>query len=191
MIKEFKKEMLNEGVVPIFVAYKLINLLSSDFKDWEAYKKGIIDEDGNTIRKPISSAEKNSFGIFEKIIRKVKQLLGKVIGSSRAAAILSTLYFLKEYSSFGAYNVVLKYFYQNDEDFKKYLDEYTYNFENEEIIKAGNYKSEYLEEEISLEEDVEPIEILHGIFPIYEVDNMYIMKEMLIKKEEVNACSNN
>ena len=39
------------GAVDAFIAYKFIKILTTPWKETEAYKLGIIDENGNVLRK--------------------------------------------------------------------------------------------------------------------------------------------
>lgn len=54
----------------------IIEQLSKDFKDYEAYKLGIIDEFGNKIKEPISEEEKASYSPTTKTFLKIKKYLG-------------------------------------------------------------------------------------------------------------------
>jgi hypothetical protein len=54
----------------------LIEQLNKNFKEYEAYKLGIIDENGNKIKEPLTEAEKNSYSPTTKTILKIKKHLG-------------------------------------------------------------------------------------------------------------------
>jgi len=101
-------------IVGSYISYRIIKLLSTPFKKWDAYKLGIIDENGNTIRKPISSDEKRSFGFFQKIIRKIKQITISTAGKSRAAAIWASLQFLKEHVTDTDFKIIIEYCIEED-----------------------------------------------------------------------------
>lgn len=80
-----------------YVGYKIIQLLSKDFEDWDAYKLGIIDKDGKTIKSPDTREEKASFDMFQIIIRNLKLLLAKFpFGRSRIASFAAALLLIKE-----------------------------------------------------------------------------------------------
>jgi hypothetical protein len=74
-----------------YISYRLINLLSKPFNRWNAYKLGIIDEDGEIVKEPETDKEKKSFSTFERIILKIKKIIVKLTGKSRAMAILTTI----------------------------------------------------------------------------------------------------
>lgn len=79
-----------------YISYRLIKLLSTPFEKWKACDLGIIDKEGNILRKPETSQEKDAYSTFEKIVRNIKRAITKLTGHSRAAAILSTLVILKD-----------------------------------------------------------------------------------------------
>ena len=87
---------LNESFVGVFLAYRLIKLLATPFTKWTAFKLKLIDAKGNVLKKPVTTSEKNAYGMFERIVRKLKVLMALAIGNSKTASILSTLYLLKE-----------------------------------------------------------------------------------------------
>lgn len=88
------------GVFDAVVTYQFLKLIAGDFKTWKAYDLGIIDEDGNTLRKRRSlktQEEKNSFTTFHVVIRNLKQILEKTpIGRSRLISFAAALFLIKE-----------------------------------------------------------------------------------------------
>ena len=125
-----------------WLAYRLIDLLSSDFTEWDAYKNQIIDEDGNTLKKPRTVDEKDSFGMFHRAVRKIKQIINKFMGASRASAILSTLYLMKESVDDITINVFLNEIKTLYPDVKKsinrHLVESAYGFDDT-VLKPGKH----------------------------------------------------
>jgi len=112
------------SVMSTYLAYKLIGLLSKPFTDWEAFELGLIDEDGKSIKKLVTTEEKKAFGIFEKMARNIKSLITKITGKSRAAAVLSTLYLMKEKTMTDENaEVLLDYLIKEYPDIKEYVDE--------------------------------------------------------------------
>jgi len=73
---------------------RFIKLLTADWKDFEAYKLGIINEKGERIRtkKITTGAEKNSYTSFIRLAINIKRL----IPSSRLASFASALYLMRE-----------------------------------------------------------------------------------------------
>lgn len=91
-------------IVDLFLVYQFIRRLATPFKDWEAYKLGIIDENGNILKKRkelTTIRERNAFGVFDVMILNLKKLLAKVPGgSSRLASYAAALYLIREWNHF-------------------------------------------------------------------------------------------
>ena len=87
-------------IVDLFLVYQFIKRLATPFKEWKAYELGIIDENGNQLKKRKNFTrreEKDAFGIFDIMIMKLKRLLEKVPGGkSRLASYAAALYLIKE-----------------------------------------------------------------------------------------------
>lgn len=86
------------NVAGTWMTYRFAYLIYRKFKEWDAYKLGLIDAQGNIIRDPKTAEEKRSFGAFDNLVRKIKKVITKYAGE---AAILNTLlavYLLKKES---------------------------------------------------------------------------------------------
>ena len=90
-------------IVDLFLVYQFIKRLATPFKEWEAYKLGIIDEKGNQLLKRKQfrkQKEHDAFGIFDLMITKLKRLLEKVPGGkTRIASYAAALYLIKEHKA--------------------------------------------------------------------------------------------
>ena len=90
-------------IVDLFLVYQFIKRLATPFKEWDAYKLGIIDEKGNQLvkRKQFrKQKEHDAFGIFDIMITKLKRLLEKVPGGkTRIASYAAALYLIKEHKA--------------------------------------------------------------------------------------------
>jgi len=85
------------GVVDLYVSYKFIEMLATPFNEWDAFELGLIDADGNTIKKPDTTTEKRAFSVFHVITRNIKRLLEKIPGGkSKLASYAAALFLLKE-----------------------------------------------------------------------------------------------
>lgn len=87
-------------IVDLFLVYSFIKRLVTPFNEWPAYKLGIIDENGNILRKRNdlrTIKERDAFGIFDVMILKLKKLLEQVPGGrSRIASYAAALWLIKE-----------------------------------------------------------------------------------------------
>lgn len=84
------------GAISKLQAYSFAILLSKDFKKWEAYKLGIINDKGEILRKPKTKEEKNSLDSFENLVRKLKIILLKFVPSAKYLSFIIAAYLLKE-----------------------------------------------------------------------------------------------
>lgn len=71
MIKESTQSFLDNEI--------LLRELKKKYTDFPAYACGVIDENGNKIKAPITEEEKAAFGPFVKTIIKLKKYLGSKI----------------------------------------------------------------------------------------------------------------
>ena len=145
--------------IDLFVTYRFIKLLVTPFEKTDAYKLGIIDENGNRVMppptkggvrqtKPASlntSEEKNAYTILHKLVFNIKKIFSKVPGlRTKLGSYAAALFLLKDTfkESVDDPDVFEK-------EFMKYLKEQGYEIDdtiNEEIIGFGEVlpKGEYV-----------------------------------------------
>lgn len=68
MYKEFMQSFLDNTI--------LLKELKKEYKDFQCYELGIIDESGNKIKNPITEQEQISYSSFTRTILKLKKYLG-------------------------------------------------------------------------------------------------------------------
>ena len=71
--------MYKESVQSYFENEVLIEFLKKDFAEFPCYKLGIIDENGNKLKEPITEQEQASYTPFVKTILKLKRYLGSKV----------------------------------------------------------------------------------------------------------------
>ena len=181
--------------IDLFVTYRFIRLLTTPFQKTDAYKLGIIDENGNRIKKPNStkpavelstSEQKNAYTILHKLVFNIKKLFNKVPGlRTKVGTYAAALFLLKD--TFKEHVEDPDMF---EKQFMKYLKENDVEFDDsisEEVIGFGEIlpKGEYVlvndilnkeEEELSAKkgdkviafDDEAPIDTVLGveIFPV-------------------------
>jgi len=85
-----------------YYAYRFVKILSTDWKDMDAYEFGIIDENGKVLRKSRTlrtSEEKSAYTIFHRLVFGIKRILQKLPGGRTAAAsYAAALYLIKEHT---------------------------------------------------------------------------------------------
>lgn len=87
-------------MIDLFLVYSFIRRLVTPFEKWPAYEYGIIDENGNILRKRKdlkTIKERDAWGKFDVMILKLKKLLAKVPGGqTRLASYAAALWLIKE-----------------------------------------------------------------------------------------------
>ena len=144
--------------IDLFVTYRFIKLLVTPFKDTDAYKLGIIDENGNRVippkpkvgvwnktPKPLrTSEEKNAYTVLHKLVFNIKKLFSKVPGlRTKLGTSAAALFLLKD-----TFKESVDDPYIFEKEFMKYLKEQGYELDdsiNEEVIGFGEIlpKGEY------------------------------------------------
>jgi hypothetical protein len=99
-------------IVDTLIVFRILKLLTTDFKDTNAYKFGFIDKDGTRIKyktsdtssnqkiknDPKTSEEKDSYTLLHKMVFNIKRLIQKVpLGKSKFATYASALALIKEH----------------------------------------------------------------------------------------------
>jgi hypothetical protein len=68
----------------------LIKLLNKPFTEFQAYRLGLIDENGNKIKEPVTESEVNALSPDTKTILKVKRYLGSKLDLINQTSILES-----------------------------------------------------------------------------------------------------
>jgi len=79
--------------------FRFIRMLVMDWKNWDAYKLGIIDDEGKRVRevKLDSDEKRNAYTPFIRLCANVKRLISKIPGGgSKLGSFASALYLIKE-----------------------------------------------------------------------------------------------
>jgi hypothetical protein len=80
--------MFNESVQSAIHNQFILKELNRNFEDFEAYKLGLIDCEGNKIKEPITEQEKFSYSPLVKTILKIKKYLGSKLDLINQTSIL-------------------------------------------------------------------------------------------------------
>ena len=197
--------------IDLFVTYRFLRLLTTPFKDTDAFKLGIIDEKGNRIRKPKSTQpavelatgeQKNSYTILHKLVFNIKKLFNKVPGlRTKVGTYAAALFLLKD--TFKEHVEDPDMF---EKEFMKYLKENDIELDNEiseEVIGFGEVlpKGEYVlvadilnkeEEELTAKkgdkviayEDEPPVDTILGV-EIFPVIHMKSQEKIYVSLEDI------
>lgn len=81
----------------IAYTFRFLRLLTTNWKDTNAFKQGIVDENGNVLRRATSSEDKKVYNSFHRLVFNIKRLLNRIpFGRTRIASYAAALYLLKE-----------------------------------------------------------------------------------------------
>ena len=79
--------------------FRFIRLLVMDWKNWDAYKEGLIDENGKRIKsvKMDTDAKKSSYTPFIRLAANIKRLISKIPGGgTKLGSFAAGLFLIKE-----------------------------------------------------------------------------------------------
>ena len=201
--------------IDLFVTYRFLKLLTTPFEKQEAYKLGIIDENGNRIKKPKStkpavelatSELKNAYTILHKLVFNIKKIFAKVPGlRTKVGTYAAALFLLKDTFKESVNDPDMF-----EKEFVKFLKENNIELDDsisEEVIGFGEVlpKGEYVlandilnkeEEELSAKtgdkviayEDEAPVDTVLGveIFPVIHVQSQ---EKIYVSLEDIKDAS--
>ena len=197
--------------IDLFVTYRFLKLLTTPFEKTEAFKLGIIDENGNRImqkgiKKPqvplVTSQEKNAYTILHKLVFNIKKIFAKVPGlRTKVGTYAAALFLLKDTFKESVNDPDMF-----EKEFMKYLKENDIEFDNsisEEVIGFGEIlpKGEYVlvndilnkeEEDLSAKkgdkgiafDDEPPIDTVLGV-EIFPVIHMKTQEKIYVSLEDI------
>ena len=87
------------NLVDLYLVYRILRLFTTPFAEWDAYKTGVIDDEGNIIvpSEKRTLAQDDSFTKFDLLILKLKRVLEKLpFGKVKLASYAAALFLLKE-----------------------------------------------------------------------------------------------
>jgi hypothetical protein len=86
----------------LYYTFRFLKLLVTPWNEMEAYKLGIIGDEGKVLRRASTlktDQEKSSYTLFHRLVFNIKRLLEKVPGGkSRLVSYAAALYLLKEHT---------------------------------------------------------------------------------------------
>ena len=200
--------------VDLFVTYRFIKLLTTPFKKTDAYKLGIIDENGHRVMKQVTRSKKepavplnndetkNAYTILHKLIFNIKKLFARVPGlRTKVGTYAAALFLLKD--TFKEHVEDPDMF---EKEFMKYLRENNVELDrdiSEEVVGFGELlpKGEYVlvndilnkeEEELTANKgdkviafaDEAPVDTILGV-EIFPVVHMKTQEKIYVSLEDI------
>lgn len=88
--------LLTESLIGSVSIYMILKRLMTEFTEWDAYKLGIIDKDGNKLKSPVNSREREAWDILTRFCWNLKKITMKFIGKSKFVSYFTAAYLLKD-----------------------------------------------------------------------------------------------
>ena len=170
-------------LVNAFVIYQFIRLLIKPFDKTDAFKLGIIDKDGNYLKKQgdlKTGEEKKASNIFTRLVWNIKKILNKIpLVRSKLGSFATALYLVREQAEYiGADGDVIE----------EVLTEYFKSTNPaivEEILSMDFNDDKYIIEDLELE----PVGSFMGV-PMYRL-NETIVSQIDLDEIAMNSAGGN
>ena len=200
--------------IDLFVTYRFLKLLTTPFSKMDAFKYGIIDKDGNRIKKENSdevavdlttSQLKNSYTILHKLVFNIKKIFAKIPGlRTNVGTYAAALFLLKD-----TFKESVEHPDVFEKEFIKFLKEKNVELDgeiSEEVVGFGEVlpKGEYIlkqdilnkeEEELTAKagdkviafEDEAPVDTVLGV-DIFPVIHEKTKEKIYVSLEDIKSA---
>jgi len=125
------------GAANLYFIYRFLRILTTAWEDSDAFKLGIIDENGKILKKKSKlkgKEEKEAYTMMHRFVWKMKRLMEKIpFGKSRLASYAAALWLIKEEKDFHGTDNELQ------ESFLSFLET---DWKNEALILKENYEGD-------------------------------------------------
>ena len=125
------------GAANLYFIYKFIRILTTPFNKTDAFKLGIVDENGKILKKKAklkTDEEKEAYTMMHRLVWKLKRLMEKIpFGKSRLASYAAALWLIKENKEDNISEEELQ------ESFLSFLET---DWENDALILKENYEGD-------------------------------------------------
>ena len=178
--------------------FRFIRMMAMDWKDWDAYKLGIIDENGKRLRdvKLDSDEKKSAYTPFVRLAANLKRLVAKVPGGvSRLGSFASALFLIKEKvgekgikSICEEMNIeVLDFLNEKNEWFlldEKQLSPGIYRVQNPKLLNGSCAEMVWPKDQVRVQEECYPVGDVFGV-DIYEATHINTDKQVYVTASEL------
>jgi len=179
--------------------FRFIRMLVLDWKDWDAYKLGIIDEEGKRDKnvKLDTDEKKSAYTPFIRMAANIKRLLSKIPGgSSKIGSFAAALFLIKEQYSLNdrAIDEIINKLHVDTTDL---MVENTWFIVDDKMLSPGVYKLSEAKllndtfdelvrakDKIKINEDCYPIGNVLGI-DIYKATHLNTGREIYVSAQEL------
>ena len=180
--------------------FRFIRMLTMDWKNWDAYKEGLIDEDGERKKgvKLDTDAKKSAYTPFIRLCANVKRLVGKLPGGgSKLGSFASALYLIKEKYQLTDYDIdaiiakvnvdAFDFLNESSEWFlldNRQLSPGMYRLYESKLLNKSFDELVWAKDQIKVEDECFPVGDVFGI-DIYEVTHTKTNQKIFITANEI------
>ena len=191
---------LIKSAADLTYTFRFIRMLVMDWKNWDAYKLGIIDENGKRQKstKLDSDEKKSAYTPFIRLCANIKRLVSSIPGGgSKLGSFASALYLIKEKYELTDSNLdnimskvnldVFDIMVEHTEWFileDRRLSPGIYRIYNDKILNETYDDLVNAKDKIRIKDDAYPVGDVFGI-DVYEATHMNTNKKIFITASEI------
>ena len=191
---------LIKSAADLTYTFRFIRMLVMDWKNWDAYKLGIIDENGKRQKstKLDSDEKKSAYTPFIRLCANIKRLVSSIPGGgSKLGSFASALYLIKEKYELTDSNLdnimskvnldVFDIMVEHTEWFileDRRLSPGIYRVYNDKILNETYDDLVNAKDKVRIQEDAYPVGDVFGI-DVYETIHMNTNKKIFITASEI------
>ena len=184
----------------IAYTFRFIRMMVMDWKDWDAYKQGIIDENGKRNRnvKLDTDEKKSSYTPFIRLAANIKRLVAKIPGGgSRLGSFASALFLIKEKYNLKEKSLkdicekcdieILDFLNEKNEWFllqDKQLSPGIYRVANPKLLNKTCSEMVWSKDQVRISEECFPVGDVFGV-DIYKAVHMKTDQEVYVTASEL------
>jgi hypothetical protein len=184
----------------IAYTFRFIRMMVMDWKDWDAYKQGVIDENGKRNRnvKLDTDEKKSSYTPFIRLAANIKRLVAKLPGGgSKLGSFASALYLIKEKYNLKEKNLkdicekcdveILDFLNEKNEWFlleDKQLSPGIYRVANPKLLNKSCSEMVWPKDQVRINDECYPVGDVFGV-DIYEATHVNTDKQVYVTASEL------
>tara|TARA_B100002019_G_scaffold224477_1_gene197394 strand:+ start:1101 stop:1688 length:588 start_codon:yes stop_codon:yes gene_type:complete len=189
-----------KGVADTVYAFRFIRMMVMDWKNWDAYKEGIIDENGKRNRnvKLDTDNKKSAYTPFVRLVANIKRLVSKLPGGgSKLGSFASALYLVKEKANISEKGLkdicekcdieILDFLNEKNEWFlleDKQLSPGVYRVDNPKLLNKSCSELVWAKDQVRVNEDCYPVGDVFGV-DVYEATHIRTNQQIYITANEL------
>ena len=187
-----------KGVADSVYAFRFIRMMVMDWKSWDAYKEGIIDENGKRLKevKLDTDSKRSAYTPFVRLVANIKRLVAKIPGGgSKLGSFASALFLIKEkVGTEGLEKIckelnvdVLDFLNEKNEWFlleDKQLSPGVYKVSNAKLLNKTCDELVWPKDQVRIQDESFPVGDVFGV-DIYEATHVNTEKKVFVTTSEL------